>query len=290
MGSGESSGFNAREAKESGASRKLCVCDLNPNPRLTVANRPLQFLHPGERTNPSGKAVSNRVLLSIPDNEYRLLRPALEFEDLPHHVNLHQPHEAQEFAHFLNKGLVSLVIVLNGGKSVEAGLVGNEGFIGIPGIAGLIRSPFLEVVQISGDGFRVPVGVLREVVSSAPQLGRLLERHSVILGLQIAQTAACNRLHGVEQRLARWLLMAQDRIDSGVLPITHDFLATMLGTDRPSVSLAAGVLQRNQIIEYNRGSVKILNRSELERAACECYAVIRQYSDAGELAPQMSHS
>jgi len=255
-----------------------------------VANRPLQFLQPGERTNPSGKAVTNQLLLSVPDNEYRLLRPALEFEELPHHVNLHQPHEAQEFAHFPNNGLISLVIVLHGGKSVEAGLVGNEGFIGTPGIAGLIRSPFLEVVQISGDGFRVPVGVLREVVSSAPNLQRMLERHSIVLGLQIAQTAACNRLHGVEQRLARWLLMAQDRVDSGVLPITHDFLATMLGTDRPSVSLAAGVLQRSQIIEYNRGSVKILNRNELERAACECYAVIRQYSDAGELSAQSRRS
>ena len=252
-----------------------------------MANRPLQFLHPGERTNPSGKAVGNQILLSIPDVEYRLLRPALEFEELPHHVNLHQPHEAQEFAHFPNNGLISLVIVLGGGKSVEAGLVGNEGFVGTPGIAGLLRSPFLEVVQISGEGFRVPVGVLREAMASAPQLRHLLEHYSVVLGLQIAQTAACNRLHGVEQRLARWLLMAQDRVDSGVLPITHDFLATMLGTDRPSVSLAAGVLQRNQIIEYNRGSVKVLNRSELERAACECYAVIRQYGENGEPAPKM---
>ena len=255
-----------------------------------MANRPLQFLQPGERTNPAGKPVTNEILLSIPDNEYRALRPALEFEELPHHVNLHQPHESQEFAHFPNNGLISLVIVLSGGKSVEAGLVGNEGFIGTPGIAGLARSPFLEVVQISGEGFRVTIDVLRDTISSAPQLRRMLERYSIVLGLQIAQTAACNRLHGVEQRLARWLLMAQDRVDSGVLPITHDFLATMLGTDRPSVSLAAGVLQRNQIIEYNRGSVKILNRDALERAACECYGVIRQYSEDRQLSPQMSRS
>jgi CRP-like cAMP-binding protein len=99
--------------------------------------------------------------------------------------------------------------------------------------------------------------------------------------MQVAQTAACNRLHDIEQRLARWLLMTQDRVDSGSLPITHDFLATMLGTDRPTVSLAAGVLQRKKLIECTRGAVKIVNRKQLEDSACECYGVIQQYD--GEL-------
>ena len=99
--------------------------------------------------------------------------------------------------------------------------------------------------------------------------------------MQVAQTAACNRLHDIEERLARWLLMTQDRVDSGSLPITHDFLATMLGTDRPSVSFAAGVLQKKKLIEYTRGAVKIVNRKKLENSACECYGVIRQYD--GEL-------
>jgi CRP-like cAMP-binding protein len=105
----------------------------------------------------------------------------------------------------------------------------------------------------------------------------MLSRYAVIHGMQVAQTAACNRLHNVEQRLARWLLMTQDRVDSGSLPMTHDFLATMLGTDRPTVSLAAGALQRKKIIEYTRGAVKIVNRKKLEDSACECYGVIRQY-------------
>jgi len=109
----------------------------------------------------------------------------------------------------------------------------------------------------------------------------MLSRYAAIRGMQVAQTAACNRLHGIEQRLARWLLMTQDRINSGSLPITHDFLATMLGTDRPSVSLAARVLQKKKLIEYIRGAVKIVNRKALEKSACECYAVIRQYD--GEL-------
>jgi CRP-like cAMP-binding protein len=122
---------------------------------------------------------------------------------------------------------------------------------------------------------------LQNTLESTPQLRLLLNRYAAIRGMQIAQTAACNRLHGIEQRLARWLLMTQDRVASGSLRITHDFLATMLGTDRPSVSVAAGVLQRKGFIEYARGAVKIVNRKKLEDSACECYGVIRQYD--GEL-------
>jgi CRP-like cAMP-binding protein len=137
------------------------------------------------------------------------------------------------------------------------------------------------VVQITGDGFRIEAGALQNTLESAPRLQEILSRYAAIRGMQIAQTAACNRLHDIGQRLARWLLMTQDRVDSGSLPITHDFLATMLGTDRPTVSLAAGVLQRKKIIEYTRGAVKIVNRKKLEDSACECYAVIQQYD--GEL-------
>jgi CRP-like cAMP-binding protein len=183
-----------------------------------------------------------------------------------------------EYAYFPNDGLLSLVVVLADGKTVEAGIVGKEGLVGIPALAGLSRSPLREVVQITGDGLRISATTLRELLTTTPELRHELERFTVVLGLQVAQTAGCNRLHGVEQRLARWLLMAQDRVSSASLPLTHDFLATMLGTDRPSVSLAAGVLQKAKVIEYGRGSVKILNRAELERIACECYGVIQRYS------------
>jgi CRP-like cAMP-binding protein len=106
-----------------------------------------------------------------------------------------------------------------------------------------------------------------------------LNRHSGLQAMQVAQTAACNRLHDIQQRLSRWLLMTQDRVDSGTLPITHDFIATMMGTDRSTVSLAASVLQKKGILEYMRGAVKILNRRKLEKSACECYSVIRQFED-----------
>jgi CRP-like cAMP-binding protein len=243
---------------------------------MTIAK--IQVVQPGERTNPAGKPVRNKVLLAASDEEFRIIRPHLEFVNLPHHLVLHQPHRTVKFAHFPNEGLISLVVEMKDGKSVEAGLLGNDGAAGMPAVLGLTRSPLREVVQISGSGFRVKVSTLREILPSTPVLQAILSSYSAGLAMQVAQTAACNRLHKIEERLARWLLIAQDRLDSGLVPITHDFLATMLGTDRPSVTLAAGILQRKAIISYNRGSLKILNRKRLEQFACECYAVVRQYN------------
>jgi CRP-like cAMP-binding protein len=241
----------------------------------------LQIVQSGERTNAAGKPVGNKLLLSISDSEYNSLRPHLEYVRLPNHLVLHEAGGRVDFAYFPNKGLVSLVVVMKDGKTAEAGVVGNEGFTGTPSVVGLSRGPLRAVVQVSGDGFQVKVGALQNTLESSPHLQMMLNRYAAIRGMQVAQTAACNRLHDIKQRLARWLLMTQDRVDSGALPITHDFLATMLGTDRPTVSLAAGLLQKEKLIEYTRGAVKIVNRKKLEDSACECYAVIRQYD--GEL-------
>jgi CRP-like cAMP-binding protein len=238
----------------------------------------LAIVQPGERTSPAGKPVRNKLLLAIPDEEFRKIRSRLQFVDLPHHFILHQPHQTVRFAHFPNAGLISLVVELKDGRTVEAGLLGNEGASGMPAVLGLSRSPLREIVQIEGDAFRVRVNALRELLPSTPVLQATLNRYAAGLAMQVAQTAACNRLHKIEERLSRWLLIAQDRVDSGIVPITHDFLATMLGTDRPSVTVAAGMLQREGIIEYTRGSVRILNRKKLEWFACECYALIKQYN------------
>ena len=239
----------------------------------------LAIVQPGERTNPTGKPVRNNLLLAIPDQEFRKIRSRLQFIDLPHHLTLHQPHQIVRFAHFPNAGLISLVVELKDGRTVEAGLLGNEGASGMPAVLGLSRSPLREIVQIAGDAFRVRVNALRELLPSTPILQATLNRYAAGLAMQVAQTAACNRLHKIEERLSRWLLIAQDRVNSGIVPITHDFLATMLGTDRPSVTVAAGMLQREGIIEYTRGSVRILNRKKLESFACECYALIKQYNN-----------
>jgi CRP-like cAMP-binding protein len=238
----------------------------------------LAIVQPGERTNPAGKPVRNKLLLALPDQEFRKIRSRLQFIELPHHLTLHQPHQSVRFAHFPNAGLISLVVELKDGRTVEAGLLGNEGASGMPAVLGLSRSPLREIVQIEGDAFRVRVNALRELLPSTPVLQATLNRYAAGLAMQVAQTAACNRLHKIEERLSRWLLIAQDRLDSGIVPITHDFLATMLGTDRPSVTVAAGMLQREGIIEYTRGFVRILNRKKLESFACECYALIKQYN------------
>lgn len=234
----------------------------------------------GERTSGEGKPVGNRMLLSLPEAEYQVLRPHLNFIHLPHHASLHEPGERLEFAYFPNYGLVSMVVALKEGKTVEVGVIGNEGLIGTPAIVGLNRSPHRAVVQIAGTGHRIRIDALRAVLPSAPQFQFMTSRHAVIQGMQAAQSAACNRLHGIEQRLARWLLIMQDRMDEGILRITHDFLATMLGTDRPSVSLAAGLLQKKGTIEYSRGSVRIMNRKQLEESSCECYGVMQQFNGA----------
>jgi CRP-like cAMP-binding protein len=246
-----------------------------------VESKAFQVVQSGERTNTAGKPVSNIILLSISDCDYSSLRPNLEYVTLPNHRVLHEGGGKLDFAYFPNRGLISLVVVMKDGKSAEAGIVGNEGFTGTPAAVGLSRSPLQAVVQITGDGFRVEVGALRNTLESNPRLQLILSRYAVVQGMQVAQTAACNRLHDIKQRLARWLLMTQDRVDSESLPITHDFLATMLGTDRPSVSSAASVLQKEKLIEYTRGAVKIVNRKKLEDFACECYGITQQYN--GEL-------
>jgi CRP-like cAMP-binding protein len=235
-------------------------------------------MQPNERTTTVGNRVGNEILLSISDKEYALIRPHLEFLSMPHHLSLYEPGQPLEFVHFPNTGMVSLVIATLDGRTVEVGEVGREGFAGIQAAVGINRNQVREIVQIAGDGFRVRIGALQTVLKSSPELQWILTRYAVVQGMQFAQTAACNRLHNIEQRLARWLLITQDRVDSPTLAITHDFLATMLGTDRPSVSLAAGVFQDKQIIEYTRGSVQILSRTKLEARSCECYGVIQQYN------------
>ena len=237
-----------------------------------------QVLRSGERTNFEGKPIGNKILLAIPDEEFALLRNNLEYMDLPHYTVLHEPRKKLESAYFLNSGMASLVFNTNGGESVEVGVIGNEGFTPVPAAAGLNRSPHEAIMQVSGNGFRMGFDELQEVLKTTPQLQRLLNRYATVHGLQTAQTAGCNRLHDLEQRLARWLLLIQDRVGSGLLRITHEFLAMMLGTDRPSVSLAAGGLRKKRIIEYSHGSVRVLNRKKLESSACECYGLIQGFN------------
>jgi CRP-like cAMP-binding protein len=235
-------------------------------------------LLPGTRTDAAGRAVSNVILLSLPDEEYNLLRPHLEAADLPQYNILHEPGEKIDFAYFLNEGMTSLVALSVDGRSVEVGIVGREGMVGMSLMAGLLRGTFRAIMQMSGTGSRIRSEVFQAILPCASTLRSELSRFALMHGMQVAQLAACNRLHDIDQRLARWLLMCQDRVDSQLLPLTHEFLAQMLGTGRPSVTLAAGVLESSGLIENMRGTVKILNRKSLEEAACECYGVVQHFN------------
>jgi CRP-like cAMP-binding protein len=246
-----------------------------------MAGKNFRVAQTDQRTNVEGKHVSNKVLLATPNNEFELMRSDLTYIDLPHHLSLHEPTQKIEFVYFPNRGMVSQVVVTKDGRTVEVGVVGSEGYVGAGLAVGLSRSSVREIIQIAGDGFRMMGSALERILRSAPQLQVILNRHTGLQGMQVAQTAACNRLHDIEQRLSRWLLMTQDRVDSGTLPITHDFIATMMGTDRSTVSVAASALQKKGIIDYLRGAVKIVNRRKLEKSACECYSVIQQFE--GEL-------
>jgi CRP-like cAMP-binding protein len=218
------------------------------------------------------------LLAAMTPREFALVRPHLEHVELVQHCILYEPNKKLKFVYFPNRGLISLVVVLKTGRTVEAGIVGKEGASGTAIVSGVNKSALREVLQFSGEGFRIRSAALQILLTREPVMRAALHRYVVLLGMQVSQTAACNRLHEIEQRLARWLLMAEDSAATATLGITHDFLATMLGTDRPSVTLAAGLLQKAGLIEYSRGAVKIVNRAQLEEFACECYAVIHSYT------------
>ena len=176
-----------------------------------------------------------------------------------------------------------MVIEISDGRSLEVGVVTKQGFIGGSLTTGQSTSPYRMICQPSVDGFRIRAEALRKILSSAPDLRSRLSRYTNFQYLRLSQIAACNRFHEIEQRLARWLLMSHDRIGSESLPFTHEFLGSMLGTGRASVSIAAGILQKADLIEYRRGTVRILNSKNLEDAACECYRTIKQFEAESEL-------
>jgi CRP-like cAMP-binding protein len=229
------------------------------------------------RTDREGRAVYNTMLLTMPDGEFNLLRPLLEFVDLPHYRILYDQGEKIDYAYFLNEGMISLVVIANDRRSVEVGICGRQGIVGAPLAFDYDEAPNRAIVQLPGRGLRVPSGALADIFPKCPYLRQSIQRYVVTQQLQVAQIAACNRLHDIEQRLARWLLMCQDTVDSGMLPLTHEFLAQMLGSGRPTVTIAAGVLERAGLIDNKRGNVKILNRKRLEDAACECYSAIKNF-------------
>ncbi len=223
-----------------------------------------------------GNEIGNLILRSIRRKEFAEILPLLEFVRLRLHHVLHETGETIRSVYFLNEGLGSVLTTQPDGKTVEVGLIGNEGFVGVPLIFGFKSSGLRVVTQADGTAYRVDAASLLKILPDCPDLRAQLQRFAIILGMQSTQLAACNRLHNVVERLARWLLMSQDRIGGSTLPLTQEFLGQMLGTRRASVTVAAGMLQKAKMIEYSRGSVTIANRQKLLDAACNCYVTIER--------------
>jgi CRP-like cAMP-binding protein len=226
-----------------------------------------------------GNVLHNELLLNLPDQECQRIFPLLVFLPLRTRDVLCEAGELIKYGYFMNSGLASILNVMEDGTSVEVGVSGREGFVGVPLLVGFESSPSRLVVQIEGSGFRVRAMALGQLLQTCPTLKSRLQRYAQIMGLQSAQLAACNRLHQIEQRLARWLLICKDRTGSEFVPLTQESLANILGTQRSSITLAAGILQKAGSISYTPGHMKILNRTALESAACECYgAMVQQAS------------
>jgi len=223
-----------------------------------------------------GNLVANKILLGLTPRECNQVLPRLEFVRLPLHQVLHEAGETIKSGYFVNAGMMSILAVQPDGKTVEVGLIGREGFVGLPLLVGYNNNPTRVMTQADGTAFRCDTRTLRQLMRDYPELEKRLHRFAYQLAMQSTQIAACNRLHDVVSRLARWILMSQDRVRSESLPLTQEFLGQMLGTRRASVTAAAGMLQRAGLIAHTRGSVTILNRRKLEDAACDCYGIVRQ--------------
>jgi CRP-like cAMP-binding protein len=228
------------------------------------------------RPDGDGNSITNKILLNLPRKECDLILDELELVRLKLHQVIYEAGETVKSGYFVNSGLLSILAVQPDGKSVEVGLIGNEGFLGLPLLVGYRTSPTRVVTQGDGTAYRCSAQALRRVVKECPQLELQLHRFGLRLAMQTTQIAACNRLHDVEERLARWILMTHDRLPSETVPLTQEFMAQMLGTRRSSVTVAAGALQRAGMISYTRGNVTILSRPRLEDAACDCYGIVYQ--------------
>jgi CRP-like cAMP-binding protein len=222
----------------------------------------------------------NHILAHLPQGEYERLEPELTVVSLKAEQVLHDVRDTIVDEYFVTSGLVSTLTVMRNGDSVEVGVVGSEGFTGLPLFLNIERSSYRQNVQIAGTALRVSVRALQRLLPRLPILERRIAQFGYLQALQMSQIAACNRLHEIDERLARWLLMTSDRVRTDTLFLTHEFLGNMLGTRRSSVTIAAGMLQNAGLIEYARGHLRILNRAKLEEAACECYQAVREQLDS----------
>jgi CRP-like cAMP-binding protein len=233
-------------------------------------------------SNPAGGTRAtplNRLLAALPPEEWEILRPDLEDVSLTFKQGLYEPEVPAEYIYFPYSGVVSLLTEFENGSAVEVGTVGPEGIVGLPIFLEDEAMASRAFVQVPGKAARIGIQAYRRAIDRCPRLHRMLSRYTLALLNMLAQNSACNRTHTVEERLARWLLMTQDRVHEPTFPMTQEFIAHMLGVSRPTVSMTASILQKAGFMTYIRGTITVTDRPGLEAACCECYRVIRRQFD-----------
>ena len=224
---------------------------------------------------PRPERHANQLLAALLPKDYARLRSDLATVPMKLKQSLWEPNRPIEAVYFPIDAVAS-ILALTDGHSVEVGTIGNEGLVGLPVFLGATTSPGRAVVQVAGEGERLDIAVFRREAHREGRLRQLLERYTQAFMTQVSQSTACNRAHSVEQRLARWLLIVRDRVRRNQFLLTHEFLGQMLGVRRATVSETAAALQRVKLISYHRGVITIRNGPGLERAACECYGIVRE--------------
>ena len=221
----------------------------------------------------------NHLLAALPDSVYQRLMPELELAALPLGWSVYEAGGHQEYVYFPTTSIVSLLYVMEDGSSAEIAVTGNDGLVGIALFMGGENTPSRAVVQSGGYAYRLKAVVLQGEFKQGGELQHVALRYTQALITQMAQTAVCNRHHTIEQQLCRWLLLSLDRLPSNELNMTQELIANMLGVRREGVTEAASRLQADQLIEYSRGRITVLDRPRLETRVCECYAVVKRESD-----------
>jgi CRP-like cAMP-binding protein len=224
---------------------------------------------------PTRGSIRNKLIAGLAVKDFNRIRPHLERITLPQHERLLRPGAPTEYAYFPESGMVSLILSLEEGHVVEVGLVGNEGIVGVLAGLGASRISGEAIVQMPGSGLRMNTDVLRKEIGVNPSIRQMLLRYVQALFCQITQTAACNARHQLPQRLARWLLMANDCTLANEVNLTHEFLSMMLSVRRPGVTDALNELRDAGIITIGHGRITILKRKRLEATACECYRTVK---------------
>jgi CRP-like cAMP-binding protein len=221
----------------------------------------------------------NHLLAAMPAPEFDRLLPLLELVPMPLSEALYESGGRLNHVYFPTTSIVSLLYVMEDGASAEIAVVGNEGILGIALFMGGETTPSRAVVQSAGYGYRLKAGALKAEFNRGGAVMHLLLRYTQALITQMAQTAVCNRHHSVEQQLCRWLLLSLDRLPGNELTMTQELIANMLGVRREGVTEAAGHLQKKSLIRYSRGRITVLDRNQLEKVTCECYAVVKKEFD-----------